>query len=343
MKIIYSKIFVVTILLISLSLTPGCKDDEQPPEVNVQGGEILIANEGNFGWGEGTLSLYNPSSKAVQNDVYSTKNNESMGNVLHSIAFINGQYFFVVNNSGKVIMTDTNFVKQKEITGLTSPRNIYKVSDTKAYITDLYADAITTLDLNTLETIGSIPCNGHSEEGVVKDGVFWFTAPETAKIYSVDIATDRITDSIQVGWMPEGIVLDNKNVMWVLNRGDASKNEEPKLTSVSVLGEDVLVTSNILVGAPINLEYDQELDLLYFVNDGIWNQGTDIDLSEPVLWKPADDKVYYSVRVNPENSEVYVSDVKDFVSRSTIYRYSKDGTLLDEFSAGIITGDFFFP
>ena len=334
---------LVLLLLATSLLTPGCKGDEQPPEVNIQGGEILIANEGNFGWGEGTLSLYNPDSKAVQNDVYSLKNNESMGNVLHSIASFNGQFFFVVNNSSKVIITDTNFVKQGEITGLTSPRNIYRVGDDKAYVTDLYADAITIVDLKALVVIGSIPCNGHSEEGVTRDGVFWFTAPETSNIYGIDIATGIISDSIQVGWMPEGIVLDNKNVLWVLNRGDESKDEKPKLTSISGQGIDVVASSRVLDGAPVNLEYDEKLDILYFINEDIWSQGTHVDLSEPTLWMQADDKIYYSLRVNPKNSEVYVSDIKDFVSKSTIYRYSSDGALLDDFSAGIITGDFFFP
>jgi DNA-binding beta-propeller fold protein YncE len=331
------------ILLVAGLFIPGCKEDEQPPKVNVQGGEILIANEGNFGWGEGTLSLYNPDSKSIQNNVYSIKNNESMGNVLHSIASFNGQFFFVVNNSSKVIITDTNFVKQGEITGLTSPRNIYRVGNDKAYVTDLYANVITIIDLKAQIVIGRIPCNGHSEEGVIKDGIFWFTAPETSSVYGVDIATNMISDSIQVGWMPEGIVLDNKNVMWVLNRGDERKDEKPKLTSISEQGADIVVSSSVLDGAPVNLEYDMKLDILYFINEDIWSRSTALDQSQPTLWMAADDRFYYALSVNPDNSEVYVSDIKDFVSKSAIYRYSPTAALIDQFSAGIITGYFFFP
>jgi hypothetical protein len=55
------------------------------------------------------------------------------------------------------------------------------------------------------------------------------------------------------------------------------------------------------------------------------------------------DAEFYTIAVNPASGDVYVSDVKDFVSKSTIYRYSREGALLDEFSAGIIAGDFFFP
>jgi hypothetical protein len=40
---------------------------------------------------------------------------------------------------------------------------------------------------------------------------------------------------------------------------------------------------------------------------------------------------------------VYVSDIHDFVQKSTIYRFSEAGDLLDEFKTGIIAGNFFFP
>jgi hypothetical protein len=338
-----SNITLLTILLLTIHSITGCKDDEKPPEVNVIGGEILIANEGNFGWGEGTLSIYNETTKEVQNEVYQAKSGESLGNVFHSIAGINDLYYLVMNNSGKIVITDTNFVKKTEITGLTSPRNIYTVTDDKAYVTDLYANAISILDVRANTVIGSIPCNGHSEEGVVLDGKFWFTAPETKNIYAVDIATDAITDSLEVGWMPEGIVLDNQNVIWVLNRGDESRSEDAKLSSVRKVGQDVVIVNNVLDGTPINLVYDELLDRLYFINEDVYFQGTDVELSEPSLWLSAGNKVFYSIKVNPKNSEVYLSDVKDFTSRSTIYRYREDITLLDEFSAGIIAGDFFFP
>lgn len=333
----------MTVLLFTILVTPGCKDDEQTPEVNVQGGEILIANEGNFGWGEGTLSIYNEATKEVQNEVYKAKNDESLGNVFQSIARIEGKYFFVINNSGKIVVTDTNLVKQSEIIGLTSPRNIYKVSDNKAYITDLYADAITILDLAQLKVIGSISCNGHSEEGVLKEDKFWFTAPETSNIYAVDVSADRVTDSISIGWMPEGIVKDNDEVIWVLNRGDESKNEDAKISSVQIANGVVLVNSQPLNGTPINLVYDDELDLLYYLNEDVYSLGTNPDLEEPTKWIDAESSVFYSIKINPKNNEVYLSDVRDFTSRSVIFRYSSEGVLLDEFSAGIITGDFFFP
>jgi YVTN family beta-propeller protein len=336
-----SYLLVFTTLLIGFTWF-GCKSDDELKPTEVTLPTVLIANEGNFGWGEGTLSIYDEHNKTVQNDVYKAKNNTSLGNVFNSIASFNGLYFFVINNSGKIVITDSSFQKIQEIKGLISPRNIYRVSDNKAYITDLYADAITVIDLKTNAVIGTIPCNGHSEEGVVSNGTFWFTAPETSTIYAIDIAKDQITDSISVGWMPESIILDKNKLIWVLCRGDASKNKDAKLVYVKSDGAEKTTVAMGIDAVPTSLTYDLKNHTIYFLANGIRRLRVGVD-SEPNLWKPLPNKVLYSAAVNPTSGDLYVSDVKDFVSKSTIFRYSSDGTLLDEFTTGIISGDFFFP
>ncbi len=330
---------VILYAIVITSLLYSCKEDD-PAIVETSGSKILIANEGNFGWGEGTLSIYYEDSETIEDELYSKKNNESLGNVFQSIAFINEQYFFVVNNSSKVVVANKELDKIGEINGLTSPRNIYQVSDNKAYITDLYANAISVLDLKSLKVIGSIPCNGHSEEGIVKDGIFWFTTPETENIYAIDITKDLISDSINhIGWMPEGIIQTKDENIWVLGRGDASRG---KSANLSVINSNLGYTVNQIEGTPTSLTYDSVSNCLYYLNNGIWK----VDLNDPSdrgnLWIEDNNKVFYNLEVNPANGDLYVSDVKDFVSKSTIYRFSKNKALLNEFKAGIIAGDFFF-
>jgi len=316
----------------------GCKPDEEVLPDTFTGAKVLIANEGNFGWGEGTLSVYYEGSETIDNEVYKAKNKESLGNVFHSITSLKGYYFLVINNSGKIVITDSSFNKVKEITGLTSPRNIYQVTDDKAYITDLYANAIHVMNIKTLEITGAIPCNGHSEEGVISQGKFWFTAPETSNIYAVDISRDEIVDSTQVGVMPESIVLDKDLGIWVMCRGRGVG----KLVALDPSGSIDMSFSYEVTGVPTNLVYDDLLDVFYYLNTDICILDRSVS-SDPSIWKSAENKVFYSLNINPSNNDVYVSDVKDFVSRSTIYRYSREGALLDDFSAGIIAGDFFFP
>ncbi|MDA8930257.1 hypothetical protein N9J07_02610 [Bacteroidia bacterium] len=332
---------LVTFLLVSSLILHGCSDEQPTPEVTVNGGKVLIANQGNFGWGEGTLSAYNPASKEIQNDVFKSKNNEALGNVFQSITKIDNRYFMVMNNSGKVVVTDTNFVKTGEITGLISPRYIYEVAEGKAYLTDIYADVISVVDLNTLTVTSTITTNGWSERGVVVDGLFWFAAPETDKVFRIDISRDKMYDSIQVTYAPIDLVIDQNETVWVACQGDETKDVKPiisridkTLTSV----QDVAVQIN---GTPSKLVFHPQNNSVLYLGDGVW-EIEDLGFTQSQLL-PQSDEVFYTMGVDPRNGDVYVADVVDYVSRSRITRLDGQGALLDEFWAGIIAGDFFFP
>ena len=53
-------------------------------------------------------------------------------------------------------------------------------------------------------------------------------------------------------------------------------------------------------------------------------------------------KLFYSLAVDPNRNEIYVSDAIDYLQRGSIYRYSAAGNLIDQFKAGIIPGGFCF-
>ncbi|MGB1038717.1 MAG: hypothetical protein ACPGYY_08725, partial [Bacteroidia bacterium] len=95
-------------------------------------------------------------------------------------------------------------------------------------------------------------------------------------------------------------------------------------------------------GVPISLKYDAMNDRFLYVEDGIWEVNASYN-STPSKWIEGGDKVYYKIGVDANTGDVYLSDIVDYVSKSKIERYSTSGELLDEFYAGIIAGDFFFP
>lgn len=341
MKIMANLLF--TLLLLTFLLSQGCKPDEEiTPPGTFSGAQVLIANQGNFGWGEGTLSVYYEGSKSVDNEVYKEKNNESLGNVFQSISRVDDKYYFVINNSGRLVVTDTNFVKIDVVDDFTSPRYFYQTDENTGYMTDLYSDHIYLMDLESNASVATLE-NGHwSERGVIAKNKFWYTAPATDKIFSLDIESDLFQDSIVVGEKPESIVKDKDGTIWVLCKGDDSKNESAKLTAVTIDGGNLSTISIDVSGVPTSLAYDEKKHTLYFLSDGIWRFRPGLD-KEPIAWKQLPGAVLYAAAVNPNTSDLYVADIKDYVSKSTIYRYSYDGELLDEFSAGIIAGDFFFP
>ena len=108
----------IIVILVGFLLVSGCKDEIENPQIFFPEKGVLIANQGNFGWGEGTLSLYNPIDKTVQNDIFQNINNQSLGNVFQSINQIGDSYFLVINNSGKIIVTDSSYTQTDKIEGL---------------------------------------------------------------------------------------------------------------------------------------------------------------------------------------------------------------------------------
>jgi hypothetical protein len=51
---------------------------------------------------------------------------------------------------------------------------------------------------------------------------------------------------------------------------------------------------------------------------------------------------FYSLAIDPENSEIYVGDAIDHSQNGIVHRYSSVGMLIDEFKVGISPGNFAF-
>lgn len=325
-----------------LLLNACAPDDEIDVPAVAEGAQVLIANQGNFGWGEGTLSVYYPQTKSIDHAVFKQANSIPLGNVFQSITKVNNSYYFVVNNSGRLVVTDSNFLEIARNNDFLSPRYFYQKDSETGYMTDLYANTIWVVDLKTGAPISQIKTNHWAENGVMLTDRFWYTAPETAKIFSVNTSTNSLQDSLNVGQQPESVVQDNGGNLWVLCRGDERMNETANLTRVSISGASPFAETIEVAGVPTSLTYDAQQNVLYYLADGVYRFKIGVDKA-PRLWLEIPGAVLFSVAVNPYNGDIYISDSKDFVSRSIVYRYDKEGMLLDQFEAGIIAGYFFFP
>ena len=319
----------------------SCSPDPDPPKpVTSSAGDLLIANEGNFGWGEGSLSIYNPTEETIQNNAFKNVNAESMGNVFQSINHIANRYYFVMNNSNKIVLTNDSFEKVNSIENLTSPRYIYPVSNSTAYVTDLYANAVHIIDIKAEQKIGEIALPGWSEGGVLVNNEFWVCNMERKYVYIIDINTNSLKDSVEVGYASQSIVLSNDSILYVLCQGDESKNETAALVSINPKTKS-RTEFKPLTGKPSRLQYYAKENKLYFLNEDVYE--TDASLkSIPASIIDKENSTFYGLTVNQENGEIYVSDALDYSSESDIYRYSNNGELLHQFKAGIIAGEFWW-
>ncbi len=113
--------------------------EDNSSNVSINGnGLVLIGNEGNFQYGNSSISSYNKNTQEIAANIYQNINQSPLGDVLHSISHIDHQLFLVINNSSKIVeINDETFLYEYQIDNILSPRKIIKVNNSKYYITDL--------------------------------------------------------------------------------------------------------------------------------------------------------------------------------------------------------------
>ena len=123
----------------------GCMkwDYVEPGNFEDHSDGLFIICEGNFQYGNATLSFYNPKTDFVENELFYRANGMKLGDVAQSMTINNNKGWIVVNNSHVVFAIDLDTYKETgRIENLTSPRYIHFISDEKAYVSQIWDNRI---------------------------------------------------------------------------------------------------------------------------------------------------------------------------------------------------------
>jgi YVTN family beta-propeller protein len=306
---------------------------------------VIIINEGNYGWGNASVSVFDPSSNAVVEDYYKQQNNNvALGDVCQSITKYNNQYYIVVNHSNKIIVTNnTDFQKTATINGFNSPRYLLPITYNKAYVSDLYANSIQIVDLNSNTITGSIPCSGWAEEMALIYNKAFVTNVNSNYCYVINTVTDAITDSINIGKGASSVLIDKNSKVWILSGGNTTSSQGGKLVRINPVTLQIELDLNFVsTESPNKLCINKTRDTLYYLNKGVCQFPiSSIQLpANPIINQGS--KLYYGLGVNPKDYSIYVSDAIDYVQKSKIEIYSTNGVFKSNFNAGIISSGFVF-
>lgn len=337
----FDRIFI----LVTFFTFASCVKDKPSPLSNPNAfgpaKKIYVVNEGNFGSNNASITFFDTGTANGSEDLYKDKNGVGLGDVAQSMCKINGDFYIVVNNSNKVVVCDTTLKLKRTITGLTSPRYIIGVSSSKGYVSDIYANGLSIVDLTTGTKTGSIALPGKSEQMVMLSGKVYVTNTERDKVYVINSSSNSIIDSIVVGINASSLVLDKNNKLWVLSSGTSSV--QGKLSVIDPSSKSVIWSQNFgLTEKAGMLCINGTKDTLWYANkDGICRMPI-VAPALPNAFITSTGNIY-GLGVHPSRFEVYVADAIDYVSKSKIFAYkTSTGALYGSFYAGFISNGFYF-
>ncbi len=345
------KFFVFAVIFFFVACHP-----ENQEVIQLSDNGVFVINEGNFTYGNASLSFIDFNGDSISNNVFYGANKIPLGDVAQSGEIIDDKLFIVVNNSGKIWVVNRRSIEiLKEIPGFTSPRYILQVGDSKAYVSDLYSPYITILDLDKLEKAGTVFVGASTEQMVEYQGfVYVCNWSYGRKIYKISVTEDKVVDSLQVAYQPNSLRIDKYGRLWVLSDGgnlpDTAQNEFPALTRINLQNfeiDTVFYFASKSV-SPVRLCIDPAGENLFFLvsswNNNVENGGvfrmriTDTALPQNPLI-PQNGRLFYSLAI-AEDGKIFVSDAKDYLQNGDVLLFDSSGSLINVFQAGIIPGGF---
>ncbi len=352
-KIYLNKIWVCIVLLCGITSCMEWDYSDSVEDFNVTGAGLFITNEGNFQYGNATLSYYDPATNQVQNEVFFRANGMKLGDVAQSMSIYDNKGWIVVNNSHVIFAIDLNTFKEVgRIEDLTSPRYIHFINEEKAYVTQIWDNRIFIVNPKKYEITGYIrvpdmTMESGSTEQMVQYGKYVFCNcwSYQNRIIKIDTETDEVVAQLTVGIQPTSLVLDKYGKMWTVTDGGYEGSpygyEAPSLYKIDAATFSIEKQWRFSLGdAPSEVQLNGTRDKLYWINDDIWCMEVTADRVPVRPFLEYRDTKYYGLTVNPVNGEVYVADAIDYQQQGMIYRYSSDGKLIDEFYVGITPGAF---
>jgi len=317
-----------------------------PEESFITGDGVFILNEGNFTWGNGTISYYSYDSSKIYNDVFFRINERPLGDVPNSMVIHNEFAYIVVNNSGKIEVVRKNSLESvKGITGLISPRNIAVIDNSKAYVTSLFSDSLIVLDLKKNSVSGYINLRRSSESIVISGKkafvANWYGGDE---VLVINTDLDEVIDSIKVGREPESMVIDKNYTLWVLCNGGWARDYYAELVGINTQTFEIIkkyVFTSIL-DSPSNLSLNGSGDTLYYLEKGVRRMYiNEQELPSDVFIKQRG-YLAYKLGINPVNGDIFITNAVDYRQNGFVYIFNSRGDSLKAFRTGIIPGSMCF-
>lgn len=344
--------FLPTLLIIFLSLFFSCSEDTPEPVA----GDVLIVNEGNFGQGNGSMSLYNRNNDQVENNAFANANNgRTLEASIQSVRVHDEVAFIICNAADKIEITNAATLEAirapLEDAELISPRYL-TVAGNKAYVSmwgpfdanfALTESKVVVIDLNDYSISKYIDVAA-GPEGIMAEGDKVFVANSFTNVLTViNTNTDEVTEEITLEGSPQ--LMDTyATFLWVSVTGAATQ-------FVRINPENNSIAATISVeGSNSNGKFtiNESMNSLYFIGaepfpSSVTNiLSLPLDASSPTYETLISGNSFYGIGSDPLSNELFVGNSNSFQGEGTLLRYDAQGMLLDSYAVGVGPNGFVF-
>ena len=309
----------------------------------------FVVNEGNFLSNNGSISFIGEDE--ILNDVYQIVNGVELGDVLQSFTVIGERGYAILNNSQKIVVVDLKSMQHvATITGMDYPRYLIDGGNGSAYITNgSFAGQVYILDLASNTLTGNIPV-GNGPEKMWLDGDHLFVCNSggwdlDATVSVIDVNTNAVINTIDVGDRPMDIVQDFSGDIWVMCSGNDGwmVGGETLASLYRINHTSQVVETNSVIGSagvhPKHIAANAAGTIIYYELNGI--KSVTLGEDEPVEATFLNESVG-SIDVDPSTGDIWTTSVSDYVNPSVISCYSTTGELKASYTAGLISSSIIF-
>lgn len=317
------------------------KDDSPSGPITGPATGLYVLSEGNFGSNNSKLGFYNLSSSSFTADYFVQQNptETGLGDTGNDAITYGGKLYIVMNNSSQVVVLNAKTgsllgrINMGTAPTLKNPR--YAASANGKVYVSAYDNTVSIIDTSSLSITGSIP-TGPNPEGIAISGNFMYVANSGAfnfpnvdsTVSVINLATNAEVKKIKVGLNPNKVAVAQNGDVYVSAYGNFSTAP----ASISIINS---ATNQLKTTLGTGFAYSHVTihgNIAYFYNNyggtgtvKVYNTSTNATIRDEFITDGTTITTPYSVSVDAQNGDVYITDAKDYVSSGSVTCFSSAG------------------
>ena len=300
---------------------------------------VFVANEGNYGQTNGTISMISDQGEVQSTDI--------IGQTVQSLEVYNDKLIVLINGDSKMKIYDIT-TSGLSMPGIeinlngSSPREMAIVDD-KVYFTNWNTQDVKVFNLFTYAIDSSIPVSGLPEDIEYDGEHLWVTIPHSDNyfstgntVYKIDPSLNQIVETLNVGEGPQQIAISGDDVFISRTFYDSSWNTFHGASKIS--GGEVTINT-YGSGAPCGGSIiNHNSNMMRSSGGGLAIMDNELNLLPVSIGSFDQSHVYHIEKIQG----YFWFALTDYSTFNEVHVLDDSGQTVSVYQAGIIPGDFSF-